>query len=1166
VRALDPGLRFTVASADPERTAAHHDVEAVLWTDVPGLMRAAEASRLVLLGGGGLLDDRWDFEPGARLTRAHGGLSYYGGFSDLAVLFGKPLMVYAVGVGPLATAAGRRHALEILAPADAITVRDADSAALLVTLGLGPERVEVTADPAFGLVPAPATPPTGHLPRPWIGVALRHWDTAGDPAAREACVAEAVDRALEGGGSALFVPLQAGTRPLEDDAAVAERVRRRMRRAARCLVIPAEAPVEEKAAVLAGCDAVLGMRLHALIFALCGGAPAVGLAYDPKVSSLMKGAGLSSSTWDLERLDAAGLAAHLAAALALPPAERDRLRAWSCSMAARARQTAVRAVDLLGTSRGGERAAALRSLTVLKVRQAVEEHDRAAEAAAARDALRSRVVRLEGDLRASKERVDSLRTLAAALDHEVATIKATVGWRLLQRLWGLRRALAPEGSARARVLRRLLRGPERGATSAFRPGASISLLDVLERVARSKGAVVFLPSIGWSVSLFQRPHHLARAFARKAYVAIFDTSNAPHDVQGFQEIEPGLFLFNGPMEQLHQVPRPLLWTFPYNYHLAAAFPAPVTVLYDWIDDLSVFTGYDPALLRRNHERALERADLVVAVARTLHERAAAARPDALYLPNAVEVERFSADAAVPEDPALARLRADGKPIAGYYGALAPWLDDEMLAGAARLRRDWNFLLIGPEYERSLRGAPLLDEPNVTWIGPRPYQTLPGYLRLFDVAMIPFRLNAITLATSPLKLYEYFAGGKPVITSALPECTAHPEVTVVSSAAELAAALDRTRELGRQAAARERLQAVAGANSWEERAARVEAVLATRPPAEAALLGLHRPGEVEPTPRGRVVAERCAAFRRPDNPLFFQALANYLARGDVDDPLLDRHFEFAIGCNARGRAVAALMRPSIDVRGRRVLDVGCAYGGFLVAFAEAGAWVAGIDTNPFLLELARCNLADRGIAAPLLQRDVTDPRQLAGLEESFDLVTCNDVLEHVSDPAAAVAGLARLLVPGGCLYVEVPNRSYPRFVLRDGHFEMFGITLLAHEDARLYHAARYPGMPYDVGHYLDWEEYERLMHVVGLRPQLLERPDDDGAADRVLQDVARVREVREAELGLAPEAVRGRVAQAVDRYLAEIAAAPRATAAEQRGFRMRYGIDFWRALAWRSPSG
>src|SRR5205085_9020613 len=90
------------------------------------------------------------------------------------------------------------------------------------------------------------------------------------------------------------------------------------------------------------------------------------------------------------------------------------------------------------------------------------------------------------------------------------------------------------------------------------------LREVLARVEQSRGAVVFLPSIGWNVHLFQRPHHLARTFAQHRYVAIFDSSNAQDGVDGFKEVERNLFLFDGPAALLHEIPRPVLWAFTYN--------------------------------------------------------------------------------------------------------------------------------------------------------------------------------------------------------------------------------------------------------------------------------------------------------------------------------------------------------------------------------------------------------------------------------------------------------------------------------------------------------------------------------------------------------------------------------------------------------------------------
>lgn len=338
------------------------------------------------------------------------------------------------------------------------------------------------------------------------------------------------------------------------------------------------------------------------------------------------------------------------------------------------------------------------------------------------------------------------------------------------------------------------------------------------RLQEAKGAVIFLPSVGWDIVNTHRTHHLAREFARQGYVVIFDSSNSYDDVSGFKEVEPNLFLFRGPDNILPEIVDPILWTLTYNFDRRNAYPTSARTIYDWIDDFEVFL-FDRAFLEGNHERALREATLVVSVAKQLHDKAAAVRPDALYLPNGVEYDHFAGTSVrPPDDVDIDELLRTGKPIAGYHGAMAEWFDYELVDALARLRSDWNFLLIGPMYDGSFRerGRSLLKLPNIRWIGAREYQRLPQYLSVFDVAMIPFVINDITRATSPLKLYEYFAGGKPVIATPMPECQAFSEVQIGSTPEELSHALDIARAQGQDVQFRERLTRLGHENSWTSR--------------------------------------------------------------------------------------------------------------------------------------------------------------------------------------------------------------------------------------------------------------------------------------------------------------------------------------------------------------
>jgi hypothetical protein len=449
-------------------------------------------------------------------------------------------------------------------------------------------------------------------------------------------------------------------------------------------------------------------------------------------------------------------------------------------------------------------------------------------------------------------------------------------------------------------------------------------------------------------------------------------------------------------------------------------------VYDWIDDLDVFP-YDRQLLEKNHARGLAEATVVASVAKKLHEKALALRPDAVSVPNGVEFERFADDEApLPEDKELRAFRESGKPIAGYYGALAEWFDYELLEKVARARPDWNFLLIGPMYDQSLRGQPVLKCPNVLWLGPRDYHSLPGYLRLFDVATIPFKINDITKATSPLKLYEYFAGGKATITTPMPECEAYPEVAIVRTAEEFAAALDPARERGKDATYRERVRQVGRENSWS---ARVDATLAALQKKEAA-------SSPRPLPRPPAATPAAATVPAPATDPRFRGMSSLAGTCNVcgektrfyyTDPLLFRESLTCARCltTSRYRSIArGLLRAAEELAG--------AHADSLSALADASSnrKLAVYDTQvafygegnayPIPDLLARCSWID-------VSTSRFDPKQRRGKrlgggatnqnlealtfpDASFDVVVTSDVLEHVRLDERAHSEIRRVLKP------------------------------------------------------------------------------------------------------------------------------------------------------------
>ena len=127
------------------------------------------------------------------------------------------------------------------------------------------------------------------------------------------------------------------------------------------------------------------------------------------------------------------------------------------------------------------------------------------------------------------------------------------------------------------------------------------------------------------------------------------------------------------------------------------------------------------------------------------------------------------------------------------------------------------MLIGVNYDNTLNQSELLSLSNVHWLGLKKYEELFEYLLCFDVAIIPFKINEITLSTSPIKLFEYAACQKPIVTTALPECLKYPEVKIGHTPDEFIIALDEAALNSNNLAMMHALDNLAKSNSWQSRA-------------------------------------------------------------------------------------------------------------------------------------------------------------------------------------------------------------------------------------------------------------------------------------------------------------------------------------------------------------
>ncbi|MCG8515466.1 MAG: glycosyltransferase, partial [Halanaerobiales bacterium] len=159
-------------------------------------------------------------------------------------------------------------------------------------------------------------------------------------------------------------------------------------------------------------------------------------------------------------------------------------------------------------------------------------------------------------------------------------------------------------------------------------------------------------------------------------------------------------------------------------------------------------------------------------------------------------------------------------IIGYFGAIAGWFDVELVSKVANQMPDTELVLIG---EVSTDISKLSRVTNISLLGEKPYSTLPDYLAYFDLAIIPFRQNELTRLTDPVKIYEYLAGGIPVLSVDLPEL--HKFKDVVELAADEDEFIGKAEEMlveGR-GGAEKRYNAVKE-ETWLNRAVRLKELL------------------------------------------------------------------------------------------------------------------------------------------------------------------------------------------------------------------------------------------------------------------------------------------------------------------------------------------------------
>ena len=187
------------------------------------------------------------------------------------------------------------------------------------------------------------------------------------------------------------------------------------------------------------------------------------------------------------------------------------------------------------------------------------------------------------------------------------------------------------------------------------------------------------------------------------------------------------------------------------------------LIYHCSDDYTIISSF-PESFANIEKKLIKKSDLIVATADELLKTKAVYNPNIVSIPNGANIDHFR-KTQDPETKVADDMLKFKNPIVGYVGSVFQWLDIEWMKYAAEKCPEYDFIFIGPI---SIDVSKFKGKKNVHFLGPRSYKELPRYLKSFEVAVIPFVIDGVTLKASPIKFYEYLASGIPIVSTELPD--------------------------------------------------------------------------------------------------------------------------------------------------------------------------------------------------------------------------------------------------------------------------------------------------------------------------------------------------------------------------------------------------------------
>ena len=199
---------------------------------------------------------------------------------------------------------------------------------------------------------------------------------------------------------------------------------------------------------------------------------------------------------------------------------------------------------------------------------------------------------------------------------------------------------------------------------------------------------------------------------------------------------------------------PIIWTsLPTSVDYLELFGKAPCVYYCG-DDFNSLAGVDHQFVTQKEREVVEKSSYIFTASEKMLDKFPSEKT--VNIPHGVNFSLFSEQVVqTPND------LPKGKPIAGFYGSISAWLDQDLLVQTIEALPNWNFIFIG---KVDCKVEKLEQFSNVYFLGTRLHNDLPKYIQNWNVAMLPFVNNKQIQMCNPLKLREYLASGTPIVTT------------------------------------------------------------------------------------------------------------------------------------------------------------------------------------------------------------------------------------------------------------------------------------------------------------------------------------------------------------------------------------------------------------------